>query len=362
MDVSLFDFHLPEDNIALRPSEPRDASRLLVVKPETSLQDSHFKNLADHLKEGDAIVLNKTSVLPARLSGLRYRGENTATMEITLLKQLSPSKWHVMARPAKRLKVDDRLAFGTHNNTCMAETLSATVTSRGEEGQAEIAFDLAGPDLEKAIMAQGQMPLPPYIAGKRKPDEKDKQDYQTIFAEEKGSVAAPTAGLHFTDAIFKTLREKNISIHYVTLHVGAGTFLPVKADNTDQHVMHSEWGRVAQETAIALNDIRKKGGRIIAVGTTSLRLLESATNENGIIEAFEGDTDIFIKPGYTFRAIDALLTNFHLPRSTLFMLVCALCGIDTMKAAYAHAIKNSYRFYSYGDASLLFKNKSSNKA
>lgn len=355
MRVDDFDFELPGERIALRPARPRDSARLLCVDPhgDDPFRDCGILDLPDLLEAGDALVFNNTRVLAAQLSGVRHRGDRTANVSFTLLKPLDASTWTALARPAKRLRAGDRVEFGAKENVCLLGSLWGRIEERGEGGEVTIAFDFHGAALDEAIAALGQMPLPPYIASRRAPDAKDVDDYQTIYARERGAVAAPTAGLHFTEGLFNTLDANGISRHFVTLHVGAGTFLPVKAEDTGDHVMHAEWGEVAPETAQALNAVRKAGGRVIAVGSTALRLLESAADENGIISAFTGETDIFMTPGYRFRAVDAMLTNFHLPRSTLFMLVSAFCGLETMQAAYAHAIAKGYRFYSYGDACLL---------
>jgi S-adenosylmethionine:tRNA ribosyltransferase-isomerase len=347
LNVDLFDFDLPDSAIALRPTEPRDAARLLVVRPGAPLEDRVFRDLADLLEPGDALVFNDTKVIPAELHGLRRRGEAVANIAFTLHLRAAPDRWRAFARPGKRLKVGDTVSFGDG-------LLSADVTEKGDDGQVTLVFDRAGPALDQAIMTVGTMPLPPYISARRPVDAADAQDYQTIYARDLGAVAAPTAGLHFTEDLFARLDARGISRHFVTLHVGAGTFLPVKADDTDDHVMHAEWGTVSAETAAALNAVRAAGRNVVAVGTTSLRLLESSVDADGRIAAFSGETAIFITPGKRIRAIDALVTNFHLPRSTLFMLVSAFSGLDTMRAAYAHAIKDGYRFYSYGDASLLF--------
>jgi S-adenosylmethionine:tRNA ribosyltransferase-isomerase len=357
MRVDLFDFELPEDRIALRPESPRDAARMLVVRPgaEARFEDRNVRDLPDLLRPGDALVLNDTKVIPARLWGLRTRGEATARVEIMLHKREGAERWRAFARPAKRLAVGDRLRFGEDSESmaCLLAALDAEVEAKGEGGEVLLRFAFAGPVLDEAIARFGEMPLPPYIQGQRAADERDRSDYQTVYAAEEGAVAAPTAGLHFTDDLFGRLQERGIARHTVTLHVGAGTFLPVKADDTAEHRMHSEWGTLSAETAGALNAARAHGGRIVAVGSTSLRLLETAARDDGTIAPFSGETDIFITPGYRFRAVDALMTNFHLPRSTLFMLVSAFAGLDTMRAAYAHAVASGYRFYSYGDACLL---------
>ena len=357
MRVDLFDFDLPEERIALRPVEPRDAARLLVVDPskEDPLSDSVVSHLPDLLRAGDCLVFNDTRVIPARLYGIRRReGASGARIEVTLHMRLGQSDWRAFARPAKRLRAGDVVEFSASADTCMMDNLKAVVRSRGEAGQVDLAFDFSGPVLDEAIQRLGEMPLPPYIAGKRVTDSRDEVDYQTIYAENAGAVAAPTAGLHFTKELMDDLTDKGISLAFVTLHVGAGTFLPVKTADTSNHKMHSEWGEVSDCVAAQLNDTRANGGRVIAVGTTSLRLLESAASDDGQLKPYRGETDIFITPGYRFRAVDALMTNFHLPRSTLFMLVSAFSGLDAMQSAYRHAIDHDYRFYSYGDACLLW--------
>jgi S-adenosylmethionine:tRNA ribosyltransferase-isomerase len=352
--VDLFDFDLPEDRIALRPAEPRDAARLLVVRPPDGLEDRRVTDLPGLLDPGDLLVFNDTRVIPAQLTGTRRRGDNAAEIDATLHMRISPDRWKAFVRPAKRLSVGDRISFGHSGNACYLGKLEANVTEKGEAGEVTLAFDLSGAFLDEALQAVGHVPLPPYIASKRQDDERDRSDYQTIYAREEGAVAAPTAGLHFTPGLFAALDERGIERRFVTLHVGAGTFLPVKADDTSRHKMHAETGTVSAETAAVVNAVRARGNRVVAVGTTSLRLLETATDEGGRVRPWSGSTDIFITPGYRFRAVDALMTNFHLPRSTLFMLVSAFSGLETMGAAYAHAIAHSYRFYSYGDASLLF--------
>lgn len=353
MQLADFDFDLPEANIALRPVSPRDSARLLLVAP---LADLAVSDLPDQLRAGDVLVLNDTRVINARLKGTRYRGENLQACEATLHRRLSPSRWTAFMRPGKRLAVGDRVAFGEiKDRACLLGQLDATITDKGEGGELTLSFDLMGPDLDAAIAERGAMPLPPYIAAKRAQDAQDRADYQTVYARDDGSVAAPTAGLHFTPGLMARLRDKGVAIEFVTLHVGAGTFLPVKTDDLSDHRMHAEYGEVSAETADRLNAARAAGGRIVCVGTTSLRLLESATGEDSVVRPFAAETSIFITPGYRFRAVDGLMTNFHLPRSTLFMLVCAFAGYDTMHAAYAHAIATGYRFYSYGDASLLWR-------
>ena len=360
MKTSDFDFHLPDDHIALRPAEPRDSARLLVVR-DGALEDRIIRDLPDFLRPGDALVFNDTRVIPARLSGVRERvgpaGETlTVAVEATLHHRDAPDVWSAFMKPGKRLKVGDRVRFGVPaDGACLLGRLDATVAGKDEDGLVTLAFDLAGPALDEAIRDVGVMPLPPYIAAKRAEDDRDRSDYQTLFAKWDGSVAAPTAGLHFTPDLMAAIQARGVSTHALTLHVGAGTFLPVKADDTADHRMHSEWGEVSADTAAALNAVRAAGGRIVCVGTTSLRLLESATTPDGVIQPFHGDTAIFITPGYAFRAVDVLMTNFHLPKSTLFMLVSAFAGLETMQAAYAHAVADRYRFYSYGDGSLLFR-------
>lgn len=362
MRLSDFDFDLPEDRIALRPAEPRDAARLLVVRPGQGLADHVVSELPDFLRPGDAMVFNDTRVIPARLAGLR-EGRTTGgadgtpvAVEATLHRRVAPDRWSAFMRPGKRLKVGDRVAFGARDDrACEADRLDATVVEKHEDGEVVLAFDLSGPDLDIGIARHGDMPLPPYIAAKRGEDERDRADYQTVYAREDGSVAAPTAGLHFTPELLEALKAKGVSTHFVTLHVGAGTFLPVKTDDVSEHKMHAEYGQVTREVADALNAVRVAGGRIVCVGTTSLRLLESATGEDGVVRPFADETAIFITPGYRFRAADVLMTNFHLPKSTLFMLVSAFAGRETMRAAYEHAISTGYRFYSYGDGSLLFR-------
>jgi len=351
--VSDFDFDLPADRIALRPARPRDSAKLLVVRPD-GFADRTMRDLPDLLKPGDVLVFNNTKVIPAALSGRRIgRGAAEPRIDVLLHARLDEQRWKAFAKPGKKLASGDRIRFGAEGRVCLLGTLDATVKEKGEGGEITLAFDFHGAILDEAIGALGDMPLPPYIASRRATDETDRADYQTIYASEEGAIAAPTAGLHFTDDLLGALAGRGIGREFVTLHVGAGTFLPVKAEDTREHRMHPEWGEVPGDVAARLNQARRAGGRIVAVGTTSLRLLES-TAQRGAIEAFRGMTDIFITHGYKFRAVDLLLTNFHLPRSTLFMLVSAFSGLDRMKAAYAHAIGHGYRFYSYGDASLLF--------
>jgi S-adenosylmethionine:tRNA ribosyltransferase-isomerase len=339
MRVDLFDFELPQDRIALRPARPRDSARLLLVDGQ-SISDRQVLDLPMLLHPGDVLVFNDTKVIPAQLEG--RRGE--ARIGVTLHKREGPRSWWAFVRNAKRLHVGDRIDF--------EEGVAASVVQRDEDGSFLVEF-LGKDPVEILLERAGRMPLPPYIASKRPADEADRDDYQTLFAREEGAVAAPTAALHFTDGLLAALDERGVRRETLTLHVGAGTFLPVKSDDTSNHKMHSEWGCIDAATADRLNSARASGGRLIAVGTTSLRLLESAAVDDGTIQPFEGDTAIFITPGYRFKAIDGLMTNFHLPRSTLFMLVSALMGLDVMKAAYAYAIEQGYRFYSYGDSSLL---------
>lgn len=356
MRVDLFDFELPEDLIALRPARPRDGARLLHVRADGTLEDRIVRHAPSLLRAGDLLVFNDTKVIPARLTGFRVREGSSVAAEVTLLRRLSSSAWTALAKPGKRLQEGDRIRFGMQNDrACLLGALDATVKHKGDEGQITLGFDLSGPDLDDAIAAAGAMPLPPYIAGKRTPDEEDRVDYQTVYAANEGAVAAPTAGLHFTEDLLTRLDEAGVDRVHVTLHVGAGTFLPVKEDDTSRHRMHAEWRDVPASAADAINRAKAEGRRVIAVGTTALRSLESAADEPGRVRAESGDTDIFITPGYRFRVADGLWTNFHLPRSTLFMLVSAFAGLDRMKAAYAHAIAQRYRFYSYGDASLIWR-------
>jgi S-adenosylmethionine:tRNA ribosyltransferase-isomerase len=349
MLVSEFDFDLPEDRIALHPAEPRDSARMLIVRPGEPLLDSHVTDLLDILLPGDVLVVNDTKVMPAELKGTRIRGDNRSTVSFNLHKRVDAKTWRAFARPAKRLRVLDRLELGDDGS------LLATVVGKGETGEVTLEFDLGGAELDEAIKAHGAMPLPPYIEAKRGAEERDKTDYQTVYATVDGAVAAPTAGLHFTEGLLQKLLDKGVGIERVTLHVGAGTFLPMKVDDTRDHVMHAEWGELSEAVVHRLAAAKAKGGRIVAVGTTSLRLLETAARTTGQLRPFMGETDIFITPGFRFRAVDVLMTNFHLPKSTLFMLVSAFAGLDVMKAAYAHAIRFKYRFYSYGDSSLLFR-------
>src|SRR4051812_46103896 len=348
MDVSLFDFELPSARIALRPASPRDSARLMVVEADGRIAHRTIRDLPDYLRAGDALLVNDTRVIPARLHGQRLRAAGPAKIEVLLHRRLADDRFSVLARPARKLVVNDKVIFGD---------LHARVVARGDNGEAELQFALSGAALDAAIAAQGEMPLPPYIAGKRKADARDVCDYQTLFARADGSVAAPTAGLHFTPELFAALEKKGVARERVTLHVGLGTFLPVTVEDTGQHRMHSERAVLDAPIADRLNAVHAAGGRIACVGTTSLRTLESAAGENGMVHPFDGETGIFITPGYRFRATDMLLTNFHLPRSTLFMLVSALMGLEVMKKAYAEAIARGYRFYSYGDACLLMPSR-----
>ena len=388
MRTDLFDFELPADRIALRPASPRDTARLLVVRLGVTppplapakarvqsseggargpwvpafagtsgevFEDRSISDLPGLLRPGDCLVVNDSKVIAARLHGRRIgRGATEPEIEATLHKRVDGSHWRAFVKPAKKLEVGDTLRFGTEGRVCFLGELDAQVSHKDEGGDVTLSFSFHGPVLDQAIAERGEMPLPPYIASRRAPDDQDRTDYQTVFAHDEGSVAAPTAGLHFTDRLVARLKERGVVIHKVTLHVGAGTFLPVKADDTEDHRMHAEFGTVSADVAAALNAARSKGGRIVAVGSTALRILESAAGKDGQLRAFSGETAIFITPGYKFRAVDLMLTNFHLPRSTLFMLVAAFSGLDTMKRAYAHAIHAGYRFYSYGDACLLF--------
>lgn len=354
MRTDLFDFELPGDRIALDPVSPRDAARLLVVG-SGEFQDRVVRDLPDLLRSGDALVFNDTRVIRAALGGERTRGGASARVSFNLHKRIDESRWRAFARPAKRLAAGDHIRFGHDGRVCFLGTLDATVAEVGSDGEVVLSFSMHSAYLDQAIEALGDPPLPPYIAGKRDLRPEDAERYQTIYARHEGAVAAPTAGLHFTDSLLAALDARGVSRHFVTLHVGAGTFLPVKADDTSDHRMHAEWGEISAGTADALNRVRAQGGRLIAVGTTSLRLLETAAEDGGSIRPFAGETQLFITPGYRFKAVDLLMTNFHLPRSTLFMLVAAFSGLETMQRAYAHALRSGYRFYSYGDASLLHR-------
>lgn len=340
MKVNAFDFELPREAIAERPARPRDAARLLLVEPKR-LVDHVVRDLPALLEPGDLLVFNDTQVIPARLKGRR----GTAGISVTLHQPIADDRWLAFARPAKKLAAGDRLQF--------AENFQAEVAAKGEAGEVTLHFDRGGAALMEALAEHGEMPLPPYIKRPNGADAQDRLDYQTVYAREPGAVAAPTAGLHFTQDLLAALDRRGIGRETLTLHVGAGTFLPVKVDDTRDHKMHSERGHISAAAADRINRARAEGGRIVAVGTTALRLLESAATEDGRLQPFAGATDIFITPGYHFRMVDLLMTNFHLPRSTLFMLVAAFAGLDRMRSAYAHAIETGYRFYSYGDTSLL---------
>ena len=351
MDVGIFDFALPEGLIALRPTVPRDGARMLVVTADGSLEHTHVHDLSRYLGSGGVLVTNDSKVIPARLRGRRLARGTSANaepkIEVLLCRRLGSRSFMALARPARKLSVGDKLKLGL--------TIDAQVAACGEAGEVELQFALDGGALDAVIAAEGETPLPPYIAGKRKADARDVSDYQTVYARKEGSVAAPTAGLHFTAGLFESLAARGIGRESVTLHVGPGTFLPVSVADTAQHRMHPEWATLSDGSAARLNAARAAGGRIVAVGTTSLRTMESAAAPDGRLMPFSGETDIFITPGYRFKTAEVLLTNFHLPRSTLFMLVCAFAGTETMKAAYAEAIRERYRFYSYGDACLLFR-------
>ncbi len=350
MRVDLFDFELPDELIALRPVRPRERARLLQVRDDGVLEDLSVADAPSLFRDGDVLVFNDTRVIPAALSAVRPARDPkgpVVRVALNLIERLSAESWRALAKPGKRLKPGDGLFFD--------EGLFAAITDRAEDGAISLRFDRAGPDLDAVVAKIGKMPLPPYIAGRRAPDEADFTDYQTFYAQEAGAVAAPTAGLHFTPELFDQLTSRGVWCIRVTLHVGAGTFLPVKTDDTNEHVMHSEWRSIPEDSAFSINRAKAEGRRVIAIGTTALRTLESSANEDGTVRAEAGPTDIFITPGYRFRVVDGLWTNFHLPRSTLFMLVSAFAGMDRMHAAYAHAIAKKYRFYSYGDASLLWR-------
>lgn len=352
MRVDDFDFALPQESIALRPVDPRDSAKLLQLDVHGVISDHIVGQLSQILQPGDLLVLNDTKVFPAHLVGERAKREHggggTAKISVNLHKRVDDRRWQAFARPAKRLCIGDEIRFSTQ--------LNAIVENKGDGGEVLLHFDQAGAELSEAFQLFGEIPLPPYIGSKRALDERDAADYQTIYADRSGSVAAPTAGLHFTDTMLKQLQDKGVWSCYLTLHVGAGTFLPVNVEDTKAHIMHHEWREISKSSADMINKARSQGRRVIAVGTTSLRSLESAVNEAGEIIAESGETDIFITPGYSFKVVDGLLTNFHLPRSTLFMLVSAFCGLDKMRYAYDHAIDSGYRFYSYGDACLLWRN------
>jgi S-adenosylmethionine:tRNA ribosyltransferase-isomerase len=342
MRVSDFNFELSPNHIAQQPAEPRDSARLLHVPAHAELADLYFTDLPNLLQPGDLLVTNNTRVIPARLTGNKCSG---AKIEVTLHKSEGPDLWRVFARPAKKLKQNDVIQFESE--------FFAIVENKGNMGEVILRFNVSGVALLDALRANGVMPLPPYIKRPQEGDAADQLSYQTLFAQTDGAVAAPTASLHYTPSLVQAIKNRGVHIVQLTLHVGAGTFLPIKVDDTDDHIMHSEWGEISPQVAEHINQVKQSGGRIIASGTTSLRLLESATSKDGIVGAFQGETDIFITPGYTFRAVDLMLTNFHLPKSTLFMLVAAFAGLNNMKQAYQHAMDKNYRFYSYGDASLL---------
>lgn len=355
MRVDQFDFELPAERVALHPAVPRDSARMLVIDPSKMSggeppSDHVVKDLLDFLRPSDILIANNTRVLPAELVGKRTRGDAVAKVTINLHKRDEPNLWRAFARPAKKLKIGEQVAFEVDG----IDPLYAVCEEKGDAGEVLLRFELSGAVLDEAIKARGAMPLPPYISAKRAHDDQDDTDYQTVYAQHDGAVAAPTAGLHFTDELLDKIAAKGIEIDYVTLHVGAGTFLPVKVEDTADHKMHAEWGDLSAKTVARINACRSQGGRLFAVGTTSLRVLETAAFD-GELKPFCGETDIFITPGYKFNAVDVLMTNFHLPKSTLFMLVSAFSGIEIMQNAYKHAIDNDYRFYSFGDASLLFR-------
>lgn len=358
MRVDEFDFELPAGQIALRPADPRDSSKLLSVRPPDRFSDHVFSQLPQLCRSGDLLVFNDTKVMPVQLAGRRIRDTGSQTISAgvsaTLMEADSDGTWRAFVKPARRLAPGDRVIFSASGGD-VDDSLEATVTQKWPDGQVGLRFALPPGDMEAKLAAVGAMPLPPYIAGRRPADDRDRTDYQTVFAAHSGAVAAPTAGLHFTKPLMNSLRESGIGTAFLTLHVGPGTFVPVKASRTQDHIMHAERGILSPDQAKSIAATRAAGGRLIAVGTTSARLLEAAADASGTVHPFSGSTDIFISPGYRFRAVDALITNFHLPKSTLFMLVSAFCGLPTMKAAYDHAIKNRYRFYSYGDACLLFR-------
>lgn len=361
MRTDLFDFDLPPDRIALRPASPRDSARLLVVRPgaDPELEDRTVRDLPGLLAAGDRLVVNDTRVIPAQLRGWRLGDGATPRIEATLIRRLDGGRWQALVKPARKLKPGDTVRFAGDGHrqgeggACLLGSLDATVEAKGEAGEVTLAFAFTGAALDEAIAVHGIVPLPPYIASRRPADDRDRADYQTLFARREGAVAAPTAGLHFTEALMADLAARGVGRETVTLHVGPGTFLPVKTDDLGGHRMHAEWGEVTAATAAALN---AAPGRIVAVGTTSLRVVESAAGDDGTVAPFAAETALFITPGYRFRAVDVLVTNFHLPRSTLFMLVAAFCGLPAMQRAYAHAVATGYRFYSYGDACLLFRN------
>ena len=357
MRVELFDFELPEKLIALRPARPRDSARLLLVRTDGDIEDWVVRDAPALFRRGDLLVFNDTRVIAARLKGVRARADARVGVEATLLKRLDAATWTALAKPGKRLKEGDRVHFfgAGGEGLCLLNELDATIAAKGDDGVVTLKFDMSGAVLDGAIAEIGAMPLPPYIAAKRGEDAHDRDDYQTVYARKDGAVAAPTAGLHFTPELLARLAAAGVESARVTLHVGAGTFLPVKVDDTAGHKMHAEWREISASAAEAINRAKAEGRRVIAVGTTTLRTLESAVGEDGRVRAEAGDTSIFISPGYRFGVVDGLWTNFHLPKSTLFMLVSAFSGLERMQAAYAHAIAHGYRFYSYGDASLLWR-------
>ena len=347
MRTDAFDFDLPEASIALRPARPRDSARLMVVEPGQADRHLRVSDLPELLRPGDVLIVNDTKVIPAVLSGTRRRGDNAARIALTLFERASADSWRAFAKPAKRLRAGDVIIIDGGG-------LAAEVADKSSNGTVQLRFDRSGADLDRALAEIGQVPLPSYISARRDADAEDQTDYQTMFAREAGAIAAPTAGLHFTEDLVERIGSIGARIVAVTLHVGPGTFLPVKVDDIAAHRMHGEWGTVTGAAADTINAARQRGGRVVAVGTTSLRLLESAADEEGNVRTFAGETDLFITPGYRFQAVDLLMTNFHLPRSTLFMLVSAFSGVERMRSAYQEAIAAGYRFYSYGDACLLF--------
>lgn len=354
MQLSDFDFELPDSHIALSPHPDRDGSKLLRVLSDGLLEDHIFNSLPSFFKKGDVLVFNDSRVIPAALKGKRLRGEAVSQAHLNLHKRVSDNEWLAFAKPAKRMKPGDRLRFGADSDgACLQSMLEATIVDALGGGEILVRFDVSGVLLDEALKLVGEMPLPPYIAAKRPAEAKDHSTYQTVYAEHDGSVAAPTAGLHFTDKLLDQLKDVGVELQFVTLHVGAGTFLPVKVDDIACHKMHAEWGQVSSGTVEAIHKCRKDGGRVCSVGTTSLRLLESAARETGVLKPWTGETDIFITPGYKFNVVDRLITNFHLPKSTLFMLVAAFSGLDVMQNAYRAAVDRDYRFYSYGDGCLL---------
>lgn len=351
MQLSDFDFDLPESLIATRPADPRSSARLLVARGD-EITDGVVTDLVDLLQPGDRLVLNDTKVIPARLSGYRVRkgpeGETQSRMEVTLLEPRASGAWTALIKPLRKIREGEEIVF--------AAGLKGRLLSK-QCGQGLVQFDLEGDDFDAALEAAGNMPLPPYIAAKRAADEKDKTDYQTVWAKHSGAVAAPTASLHFDETLLAALKAKGVAFTHVTLHVGAGTFLPVKVENVKEHKMHAEWGRVTETAAAEIAATKAAGGRVIPVGTTALRLIESAARNGGAIQPWEGNTDIFIYPGFVFNVADALMTNFHLPKSTLMMLVSALLGQEEIRKVYDHAVQEGYRFFSYGDGSLLLPRK-----